>query len=70
MKEHCCEDMTYHANFKCEIHLNIFDCPDKLIAYDEQDNEYGLVIHDGGSSTIKIKYCPWCGSKLTKDESL
>lgn len=23
--------MDYHANFKCDIHKNPFDCPDKII---------------------------------------
>ncbi|MFB9422507.1 DUF6980 family protein [Nonomuraea rubra] len=25
---------------------------------------YGLPIHDGGSSSIAIRYCPWCGARL------
>ncbi|MCM3160810.1 DUF6980 family protein [Metabacillus litoralis] len=64
MKKHCCEDMDYHANFECEIHENPFECPDKIIIFDERNNEYGLIIHDGGASSISIDFCPWCGSKL------
>lgn len=64
MKKHCCEDMTYHANFKCDIHENPFECPDKIIISDEKHNDYGLIIHDGGSSSIGIAFCPWCGSTL------
>jgi Domain of unknown function (DUF6980) len=26
--------------------------------------EYGIIIHDGGSSHIVINYCPWCGARL------
>ncbi|MFB7640365.1 DUF6980 family protein [Peribacillus butanolivorans] len=26
--------------------------------YYDKDNEYGLIIHDGGSSSIEILYCP------------
>ncbi|WP_412762571.1 DUF6980 family protein [Priestia aryabhattai] len=26
--------------------------------------EYGLIIHDGGSSIIGISFCLWCGKKL------
>jgi hypothetical protein len=33
-----------------------------------KDGTYGIPIHDGGSSVVKINYCPWCGSKLNKDE--
>ncbi|WP_404900450.1 hypothetical protein PV791_04820 [Priestia filamentosa] len=25
---------------------------------------YGLIVHDGGSSTIEMSFCPWCGKKL------
>ncbi|MGM1032991.1 DUF6980 family protein [Peribacillus frigoritolerans] len=27
-------------------------------------NNYGLIIHDGGSSEEGINFYPWCGSKL------
>ncbi|WP_132358025.1 hypothetical protein [Lysinibacillus sp. BK089] len=64
MKKYCCEDMTFHASFKCEIHENPFECPDKIIIFYEQSNNYGLIIHDGGESMISIDFCPWCGSKL------
>ena len=64
MKKHCCEDMDYHANFKCDMHSDPFECPDKIIIFDDKDNDYGLIIHDGGSSSISIKFCPWCSSKL------
>ncbi|MGG3197648.1 DUF6980 family protein [Priestia aryabhattai] len=64
MNKHCCEDMRYHANFNCDIHEDPFECPDKLILFDKRDNEYGLIIHDGGTSVIGILFCPWCGKKL------
>jgi hypothetical protein len=64
MKKHCCEDMAYHADFKCDIHKSPFECPDQIIIFDKKDNDYGLIIHDGGSSSIGIAFCPWCGSKL------
>ncbi|WP_420800288.1 DUF6980 family protein [Neobacillus terrae] len=46
------------------MHKNPFKCPDKIIIFDENDNENGLIIHDGGTSSIGISYCPWCGSKI------
>lgn len=64
MKKHCCEDMDYHANFICDIHSDPFECPDKILIFDNKDNDYGLIIHDGGSSNIAINFCPWCSSKL------
>lgn len=64
MKEFCCEYMDYHANFKCDIHKNPYDCPDNIIIFYEKSNDYGIIIHDGGSSRIEINFCPWCGKKL------
>ncbi|MFP3846173.1 MULTISPECIES: DUF6980 family protein [Priestia] len=64
MKKHCCDDMEYHANFKCDIHKTPFECPDHLILFDDKHNDYGLIVHDGGSSTIEMSFCPWCGKKL------
>ncbi|MDL5030821.1 hypothetical protein QRD43_02790 [Pelomonas sp. APW6] len=39
-------------------------CPDGHIGYSDRFREYGLLIHDGGSSSMSIRFCPWCGSKL------
>ncbi|WP_421904649.1 DUF6980 family protein [Oceanobacillus halophilus] len=39
-------------------------CPDKIILFDEKNKDYGLIIHDGGTSSIGIDFCPWCGAKL------
>ncbi|WML46640.1 hypothetical protein RCG23_13365 [Neobacillus sp. PS3-34] len=64
MKNHCCRTMTRQVNNQCEEHSNPFECPDKLINYTEQYDEYGLIIHNGGTSSLTINYCPWCGTKL------
>jgi predicted RNA-binding Zn-ribbon protein involved in translation (DUF1610 family) len=56
--------MNYELNKVCDIHTNKFDCPDCLIEYNEIFDEYSIIIHDGGSSSITIYYCPWCGTKL------
>lgn len=60
----CCKDMAYHLNKNCLEHKDIYDCPDVIIFRSPDRNVYGLPIHDGGSSYIKIIYCPWCGNKL------
>lgn len=61
---YCCELMKYHCEFKCEIHSDPFDCPDSVVYYSEKNNQFGLIIHDGGSSFIRIAYCPWCGRQI------
>ncbi|MEV0811342.1 hypothetical protein [Micromonospora sp. NPDC050200] len=62
----CCEMMRDKVETECDQHPDPFDCPDNLIYYDSDpsDERYGLIIHDGGSSYIAIRYCPWCGASL------
>ena len=56
--------MAERVNHRCEQHPDVFDCSDNLIYHSAESGEYGLVIHDGGSSYARIDYCPWCGAKL------
>lgn len=67
MNQHCCVDMQRHVEGVCDDHPNRFDCPDCLVDYRENRHEYGLIVHDGGSSSIRIRYCPWCGSRLIRN---
>lgn len=63
-KRYCCVDMAYRMiEHKKEIKSGKFDV-DCIIRYDKSHKEYGIPIHDGGSSYISIKYCPWCGKEL------
>lgn len=62
--KHCCEMMETQINNKCDQHEDPFDCPNNLIYYSVRFDEYGIIIHDGGSSYSHIHYCPWCGTKL------
>ena len=61
---HCCSEMEKSISAKCRDHKDEFDCPDNLITYSPKFDEYGLIVHDGGTSSISIYYCPWCGQKL------
>lgn len=57
--------MKYNIEYTCKEHKeNILECPDKIIHYNKISKSYGIVIHDGGNSFIKIDFCPWCGKKL------
>jgi len=62
--KHCCDDMTRALDFACPEHQDPFDCPDALLYYHQRFDEYGLIVHDGGSSWVCIKHCPWCGKAL------
>ena len=58
---HCCTKMKEKIKCKCDKHDSEFDCPDCIIMYIPEYDEYLIVIHDGGNSGISINYCPWCG---------
>ena len=61
IKPQCCLKMKYYLTFdKRTKEIN----PDAIIRVSGKTNDYGIPIHDGGSSFIKIDYCPWCGKAL------
>jgi hypothetical protein len=55
--------MSNQLEMSCQDHPNLEDCPDSLIA-GLRSRKFGIRIHDGGSSVILIKFCPWCGTRL------
>ena len=61
---YCCEEMKERIELNCDGHISKFDCPDFVIMYIPEFDEYSIVIHDGGKSGILIRYCPWCGKEL------
>ncbi len=50
----------------CALHTSPFDCPEALVHYDPVFAEYGLIVHDGGTSVAAIGFCPWCGQTLPR----
>ncbi|GLW11603.1 hypothetical protein Misp01_67310 [Microtetraspora sp. NBRC 13810] len=68
MIEDCCESMAGQLDWECDHHTDPFDCPDALIHFAERFVEYGLIVHDGGSSSITISFCPWCGTRLPESQ--
>lgn len=55
--------MQWDLERACEHHIDRFDCADALVQR-ARDGTYGLIVHDGGSSFVKIYVCPWCGTEL------
>ena len=64
MGEHCCDEMRQQVERECDLHPDRSYCPDALVTYSPRWREYGLIVHDGGSSWVSIRFCPWCGSRL------
>lgn len=62
--EHCCERMRAQVDQRCPDHPDPYDCGDALIVHVSKYREYGIIIHDGGRSYIRIAHCPWCGASL------
>lgn len=56
--------MRQATSTHCDIHADRFECPDALLAYSPKFDEYGIIVHDGGSSVSAIAFCPWCGTEL------
>ena len=64
MIKHCCNEMEKAIEFDCEQHSDGYECPNTMISYIPKFDEYGIIIHDGGTASTGIAYCPWCGTKL------
>jgi hypothetical protein len=58
--------MQAQVDHTCPQHPEPDTCPDKLVTYTPRFDEYGLIIHDGGGSSLLIQYCPWCGGQLPR----
>jgi hypothetical protein len=60
----CCKVMELHSRHRCQEHADHFACPDVLVHRTQAGGAHGLIIHDGGESMIRIRFCPWCGTDL------
>ena len=67
-EDYCCERMKFDLERVCKLHPDRFECPDSLVA--QVRGGYGLIVHDGGSSVIEIKFCPFCGTELPSVQPL
>ncbi len=56
--------MRVYVEYKCDMHLNPYDCPDNIMLYSNEQDSYGLIVYDGGGSIISISFCPWCGADV------
>jgi hypothetical protein len=60
----CCDEIRAQVERTCDLHPNRCDCPDCLVTYSPRTGAFGLMIHDGGTASIRIPFCPWCGTRL------
>ncbi len=68
MASHSCPGFDHQMDWVCDIHDHPMDCPDALVVYRPRLRGYGIPVRDGlnatASSTVQIKFCPWCGAEL------
>jgi len=50
--------------FCCDRMESAIRDPDIPIIYTGKFNEYGVQILDGGTSSLLLEFCPFCGQKL------
>jgi hypothetical protein len=50
--------------FCCDRMRDAVNNPEIPIVYTPKFREFGVRVLDGGTSTIELLYCPWCGQKL------
>lgn len=50
----------------CERLKTAVDDPSIPVVFVPKFREFGILVLDGGSSYIRIEYCPWCRAKLPK----
>jgi len=58
-----CIHVAYHCTRPCEIHSDAWQCPDMTLVC--TPSGFGIPVRDGGTSVVRIQYCPWCGTKLS-----
>lgn len=63
-RQHCCDRMRHEVSKTCDQHADRFECPDLLIDYNSKFDEYGIMVHKGGTTVCCIDFCPWCGAQL------
>lgn len=55
--------MRRHSTLSCDRHHDPLDCPDVLVLWYPTHGP-GLPIRDGGTASMQIRFCPWCGTGL------
>jgi len=64
----CCVIMAKHVSDSLDEDGTIKHEDADVIMNKWKDGSFGIPIHDGGPSIVKINFCPWCGENLETDE--
>lgn len=66
--EYCCLMMANQVSLSYNENGDIDNENSDVVINKWKDGTFGIPIHDGGPSIVKINFCPWCGSNLNDDE--
>lgn len=67
--DYCCTEMAGNVENECSSGIHDrWECPDCLI-HITRLGEYGIIVHDGGTSFCLISFCPWCGADIRLGEA-
>ncbi len=64
----CCVTLASHVFDSFDEDGTIKHEDTDVIMNKWKDGTFGIPIHDGGASIVKINFCPWCGENLETDE--
>lgn len=53
---------------ECEQMLNAIVDVDIPVMYEPVFDEFGIQILDGGTSEMRLSFCPWCGCRLPESK--
>lgn len=63
-----CVHIADQVTKACPDHTEAADCSDILISYFAKFDEYSIAARDGSTSSVAIRYCPWCGIALPESK--
>lgn len=67
-EDYCCLVLANHVSNSLDEDENIKNNDHDVIINKWKNGTFGIPIHDGGSSVVKINFCPWCGENIKKNE--
>jgi hypothetical protein len=62
-----CIHVAYHSTHTCDEHTDAWECPDMTLVRTAAG--FGIPVRNGGTSVIRIDYCPWCGISLSGQQT-
>jgi hypothetical protein len=59
-----CVHLAYFVTRRCPEHPDAFECPETVVLYQPEFDEYALPVRTEPPSLVPISHCPWCGTAL------